>query len=83
LATALLELGRPEEAAGHYREVLRLDPANADAQHGLGVLQAQRGDLERALRHFEEALRLDPAHSTARENLQRLRTKLGQAAKGP
>src|SRR5919202_2649345 len=52
--------GELDAAARLYRQVLRLDPRQADAHNLLGVLARQRGDLAAALRHGAEALALRP-----------------------
>jgi tetratricopeptide (TPR) repeat protein len=64
LLTAVLQLaaehhraGRQAAAATMYREVLELDPRNADALYLLGVLERQMGRLEEARRTLLEAAR--------------------------
>ena len=64
LLTAILQLaaehhraGRQAAAATMYREVLELDPRNADALFLLGVLERQMGRLEEARRRLLEAAR--------------------------
>lgn len=64
LLTAVLQLaaehhraGRHAAAATLYREVLELDPRNADALFLLGALERQTGGLEEAKRRLLEAAR--------------------------
>lgn len=64
LLSAVLQLaaehhraGRQAAAATMYREVLELDPRNADALFLLGVLERQMGRLEEARRRLIEAAR--------------------------
>jgi tetratricopeptide (TPR) repeat protein len=64
LLTAVLQLaaehhraGRQAAAATMYREVLELDPRNADALFLLGVLERQMGRPEEARRTLLEAAR--------------------------
>ena len=64
LLTAVLQLaaehhraGRHAAAATLYREVLELDPRNADALFLLGVLERQMGRLEEARRRLLQAAR--------------------------
>jgi tetratricopeptide (TPR) repeat protein len=52
LAEAYLFLGRTEEAAAEYREVLAFDPHDEEAYLGLADLAARRGDEEAALEWF-------------------------------
>ena len=52
LAEAYLFLGRTEEAATEYREVLAFDPHDEEAYLGLADLAARRGDEEAALEWF-------------------------------
>lgn len=47
-------------AISRLREVVRLDPARADAFTEMGGMLSQRGDFERALAAFEVALQLEP-----------------------
>ncbi|MCU1313220.1 MAG: repeat-containing protein [Acidobacteriaceae bacterium] len=64
LLTAILQLaaehhraGRQAAAATLYREVLELDPRNADALFLLGVMERQMGRPEEARRRLLEAAR--------------------------
>ena len=69
LASALMGLGRTDEAIAASREAIRLRPDLAMAWSQLGVLltDTRRGkEAEAALR---EALRLEPGHLMARGNL--------------
>lgn len=52
-----------------YRRAVELEPENADAFNNLGVLLAQRGDLQAAMGLFEQAVKADPHHLNALENL--------------
>lgn len=47
-------------AISRLREVVRLDPARADAFSEMGDMLSERGDFERASSAFEVALRLEP-----------------------
>jgi len=60
LGLAAHQQGRAEEAAGCYREALRLDPGLSDAMHLLGVACLQQGDLDAAERHIRRAIRQRP-----------------------
>src|SRR5438094_6050784 len=67
------------EAERHYREVLRLDPAQVDAHHLLGVVLFETGRTEEALASLEQALRLNPGFAEAHYNLGRALAELGRA----
>lgn len=45
---------------------VRLDQANAEAHHLLGMIEQQDENPEAAIAEFSEALRIDPAHAWAR-----------------
>lgn len=46
-----------DEALTIYRQVLADDPENALANHRMGVMAAEQGDLDQAIRHFDVAQR--------------------------
>ena len=60
-----------------YRKALELEPKNADACNNLGILLAQRGDLEEAKGFFERAVEANPSHLSAMRNLERVKGMLG------
>jgi tetratricopeptide (TPR) repeat protein len=55
LAELLLSDGRLEEAAAHFLRVLERHPDHARAEHGLGRLAYERGDLSESLAHLQRA----------------------------
>jgi predicted TPR repeat methyltransferase len=59
-ALAFHQRGELKAAEQLYRQVLGVDPHQADAHNLLGVLARQRGDLAAARRHGAEALALRP-----------------------
>jgi predicted O-linked N-acetylglucosamine transferase (SPINDLY family) len=61
--------GRLPQAESAYREILRLDPENIDAQHFLGVVAYQRGEHEKADELISGALRLNDSNAPAHNNL--------------
>ena len=78
-----LEEVDPEQAPDAYREAVRLDPANTDAQVNLGRLYQLSGDLKSAKRHYQLALAVRPGHELANYNLGTIYDELdesGQAA---
>lgn len=63
LRTAQGRFGKYDEfeaARELLQEVLLDNPYNASAQYEMGVLNAQRGELNEAITRFEQAKRLDP-----------------------
>jgi tetratricopeptide (TPR) repeat protein len=68
-ATALLAMGRTEDAVAGYMRALELDPGYAEGHYNLGNLLRREGAIASARRHFEETLRLQPGHVQARNNL--------------
>lgn len=63
------QAGRLDEAAAQYRIIIARDAGHADALHMLGLIDAQRGDLEAAERLIGKAIGLAPRDATARFNL--------------
>jgi Flp pilus assembly protein TadD len=55
-----------------FKDVLRIDPTNADAWNELGVLRAQQGDYRQAAEFWGKALDLEPGHHRAGINLKKL-----------
>lgn len=56
MATALLLQGRTEEAVGHFRNAVRINPQDPFANLNIGTYEQQRGNADVALRHFETVL---------------------------
>ena len=52
-------------AAEQFRDAVRLNPQDADAEANLGSALAQLGELQEAKSHFERALQLKPGHALA------------------
>jgi predicted TPR repeat methyltransferase len=59
------QAGRLAEAEALYREVVRLDPAHADAHANLGATLRRRGEPAQAIAACKKALSLNPAHGRA------------------
>src|SRR5262245_47933545 len=69
-AAALEACGRYEEAVDAYRETLRCDPDNADAQRRLGLLLRELGRDEEANQAFAAAQRLHSGGACAHQKPQ-------------
>ena len=78
LGTVLYFLGRPEEAAAHFREVVRLLPEWGVGHHNLGAVLLGTGPLDEAERHLAESVRLMPSRADYRVDLA---TALGKQGK--
>src|SRR5438093_13099737 len=76
-ATALQEAGRPDEAAGHFSEALRLNPNSAKCHVNLAGLLMEKGKLDDAQTHFEQALRIDPNNAEYHSGYAYLLEQLG------
>jgi len=68
-AWALYNLGRYEESAGEYRNILKLYPADIDMTAGLGWAILKSGNKAEAKLIFEEILRISPDNISAGEGI--------------
>lgn len=68
-AVALHQRGSLAQAETLYGEVLRLDPANFDALHLLGVIARQAGAADDAIRLIGQAIAIDGGKAIAHCNL--------------
>ena len=75
IAAAAVSENRLAAATECYRELVMLDPENADLRSNYGTLLARTGDLPGAIAQFETALKYAPNHAAAQRNLERLRGK--------
>ena len=84
IGTSQYLLGRSVQADGSYAEALRLFQAAADdegqaaALGNLGVVYADRGELERAEEHYEQALEINPDAEDAAYNRDLIRDLMQQ-----
>lgn len=58
-----------EEANRLLTKALDLDPADADAWNGLGVVLIRQGEITRGVGALRRALRAQPSHAEAHRNL--------------
>ncbi len=61
--------GRIQAAEQIYRQILQVDPNQADAIHLLGLIAHQAGKTEQALACYRRALELEPDYAEAHNNL--------------
>jgi membrane protein YdbS with pleckstrin-like domain len=72
---ARLKLSDLEGAAARFERALEVDPSNADALYGLGVVAEGRGAYESAVGLYEQAVAVDGQHAAALRKLREYRTE--------
>jgi protein O-GlcNAc transferase len=77
-AMAAHQAGRLAEAEAGYREVLRADPAQAEAQHLLGLICAQLGRLEEGAALLSRAVEIAPTNAVYLNNFGEVQSRLGK-----
>jgi tetratricopeptide (TPR) repeat protein len=65
-------------AAACYKQILEVDPNNADALHLLGTIAGQNRDFVRAVRLIESAIRIRPGEPIFRNNLGNAFLEIGE-----
>jgi protein O-mannosyl-transferase len=78
LGTALLRLGRVDEAIVHYNKALEIDPNYATGHNNLGNAFLRIGQLEESLAHLQKALAIDPTYPEAHNNLGNTLLQMGR-----
>jgi Flp pilus assembly protein TadD len=78
MGAAAVAAGRLSAAADIYRELVGVEPGNADLRNNLGIILAKMGDLAGAIDQFEAALKSNPLHPAARRNLEQVRAKISR-----
>ena len=69
---------KPEEAAVHVEEALRLEPDLAEAHNNRGILWHRQGRIAEALAEYERAASLEPGLARAHNNRCLALTQLGR-----
>lgn len=69
MAVSQHQAGNLSEAERLYRDVLEIDPENADALHLLGVVASQTGRHDVAVGYIEHAIRIKPNDASFHSNL--------------
>jgi tetratricopeptide (TPR) repeat protein len=64
-----LDAGRYDEAVGHYRSLIRIEPFGIETRNNLGVALLRSGRVDEAVEVLEEAARMDPGVAGVRLNL--------------
>ncbi len=69
LALSHHQKGQLQQAENIYRQILAVEPRNADALHLLGFLAYQVGRPEIAIEHIKQAIEISPGFSAYHSNL--------------
>jgi len=77
-AVLYLALGRPADAARHFRESVPLKPSSAAAHFNYATALSVSGDLDEAIAEYQQALAIDPAYASAHNNLGSVFSALGR-----
>jgi len=72
LGNALRDAGRLDEAAGHWRDAVRLNPTHAHALNQLGNVLFIRRQWPEAIEYYRRSLAVDAGNWAAHYNLARL-----------
>ena len=68
-AVSLHQAGKLEQASQIYREIIAVDPRNADAHHSFGFIMHELGDDKTAIDLINRAIELNPDDAKAYYNL--------------
>lgn len=77
------DLGQSERAEADFRRAVLLDPQLAEARAGIGLVLAERGELEQAAEAWRAVVRLRPENGTARETLRRIEEDIAASEQTP
>ena len=81
LAEALRHEHRLEEAEGHLRTALRINPFFPELYNEMGLVALERGDSDDAVRWFERAIELAPQEASVRIRLAETLEQRGDPAR--
>jgi tetratricopeptide (TPR) repeat protein len=79
LGLALLQHGRPQEAAAQYIEALRINPGDAQTHNNLGNAFFRQGLIDQAIAQYRQAFQIDPPYAEAHNNLGAALLRQGRA----
>lgn len=80
LGATYRKLGRSDKALDAYRKALEIDPGNALAHFGLGIVHAARAEDELAFASYQRALELDPDSGEVYTNIGALHARRRESA---
>jgi tetratricopeptide (TPR) repeat protein len=69
LGAVLMQVGKINDAIGHYEQALRINPNYADVHYNLGGALVQAGRVPEAIGHWQQAVRIKPDFAEAHYNL--------------
>jgi Flp pilus assembly protein TadD len=69
LGMAFYQQGRTDDALAQFREAVRINPADEEAQNDLGLALSRQGRIDEGIAQYREALRINPAYPEAHNNL--------------
>jgi len=69
MGVALVQRGKPDEAADCLRRALEIDPEYAEAYNNYGVALMHQGRIGEAILNFQEALKLNGEYADAAKNV--------------
>ena len=69
LGHSLLLEGKPNEAASHFHEAIKIRPNYAQAHYNLGSALIYQGKPGESIPHFQKALTINPRYAQAHNNL--------------
>ena len=81
-AEAALRAGDSQVASTEFKEILKLDPGNAEASANLGVIEYRHGDLPKAKQLFTDSLKRDPSLWDAKAFLGLIQLRIGSPDQG-
>jgi protein O-GlcNAc transferase len=70
--------GRLRQAEERYRQVLQVEPGNADALHYLGVMASQMGKNESSVELMRKSIEADPSNALYYNNLGKVLNEQGK-----
>lgn len=70
--------GKPIKASNLFRKILKIDPKNIDALHGLGLCYAQRKEYDKAIKWMLKAIKIAPNVPGFHNNIGNVYKKFGQ-----
>jgi predicted TPR repeat methyltransferase len=73
------QAGKPIKASNLFRKILKLEPKNSDALHGLGLCYAQRAEYEKAVKFMLKAIKIMPDIPGFHNNLGNAYKKIGKS----
>ncbi|MEC7948277.1 MAG: tetratricopeptide repeat protein, partial [Myxococcota bacterium] len=65
------DVDEPDKAEEDFRRAVLADSRHVRARGAIGVIRAEKGDLQAAAENFRQVVAMDPTNAAARENLAR------------